>query len=63
MKRVGLIITNLAGSVAEKIVMQLARMFKAKDIDVHIFLLENVIMYENINDLTKRAELLEKKAK
>ncbi len=51
MKRVGLIITNLAGSGAEKIVIQMARMFKEKDIDVHIFLLENVITYDNINDL------------
>ncbi len=51
MKRVGLIITNLAGSGAEKIVLQMARMFKSKDIDVHIFLLENVIRYDNINDL------------
>ena len=51
MKRVGLIITNLAGSGAEKIVLQMARMFKSKDVDVHIFLLENVIRYDNINDL------------
>ncbi|MCK5536825.1 MAG: polysaccharide pyruvyl transferase family protein, partial [Bacteroidales bacterium] len=50
-KRVGLVITNLAGSGAEKIVIQMARMFKSKDIDVHIFLLENVVTYENINDL------------
>jgi len=51
MKRVGLIITNLAGSGAEKIVIQLARMFQSKDIDVHIFLLENVIRYDHIEDL------------
>ena len=51
MKRVGLIITNLAGSGAEKIVIQMAQMFKEKDIDVHIFLLENIITYDNINDL------------
>lgn len=51
MKRVGLVITNLAGSGAEKIVIQLARMFKAKAIDVHIFLLENIIAYDNIDHL------------
>ena len=51
MRRVGLIITNLAGSGAEKIVIQMSRMFKEKDIDVHIFLLENVITYDNIDDL------------
>ena len=51
MKRVGLIITNLAGSGAEKIVLQVARMFHSKGIDVHIFLLENVITYDNIKDL------------
>ncbi|RLA57390.1 MAG: hypothetical protein DRQ78_13560 [Epsilonproteobacteria bacterium] len=51
MKKIGLIITNLAGSGAEKIVIQMARMFKSKGIDVHIFLLENVLTYDNINDL------------
>ena len=51
MQRVGLIITNLAGSGAEKVVLQMARMFKSKGIDVHIFLLENVITYDNIDDL------------
>jgi len=51
LKRVGLIITNLAGSGAEKVTLHMARMFKSKDIDVHIFLLENVITYNDINDL------------
>jgi len=51
MKRVGLIITNFSGSGAEKVVIQMSRMFASKDIDVHIFLLENVITYDNINDL------------
>jgi len=51
MKRVGLIITNLSGSGAEKVLIQMSRMFASKDIDVHIFLLENVITYDNLNDL------------
>jgi polysaccharide pyruvyl transferase WcaK-like protein len=67
-KRVGLVITNLAGSGAEKVVLHMARMFKSKDIDVHIFLLENVMTYDHIDDLEihflrgeKTAELLKKK--
>ncbi len=55
MKRVGLVITNLAGSGAEKIVIHLARMFKAKEVDVHIFLLENIIAYDNIGGLNIHA--------
>ncbi len=55
MKRVGLVITNLAGSGAEKIVIHLARMFQAKEVDVHIFLLENIIAYDTIDDLNIHA--------
>lgn len=41
MKRVGLIVSNLAGNGTEKILLQMARMFKSK----------NIITYDNINDL------------
>lgn len=57
MKRVGLIITNLAGSGAEKVVLHLADMFEKHGDEVHIFLLEDVISYEvkdaRIHTLTK----------
>lgn len=45
MKRVGFVIVNLAGGGAERVVLHLAEMFQEKNIDVHIFLLENVISY------------------
>ncbi len=40
---IGLIINNLAGSGAERVVLQIAQMFQKKGHTVHIFLLENVI--------------------
>lgn len=46
MHRIGLIITNLVGGGAEKVVLHLARMFKKRGIDVHIFLLEDHICYD-----------------
>ncbi len=45
MKRVGFVIVNLSGGGAERVVLHLAEMFQEKGIDVHIFLLENVISY------------------
>jgi len=44
-KRVGFVIVNLAGGGAERVVLHLAEMFKEQNIDVHLFLLENVISY------------------
>ncbi len=46
MKRIGIIITNLAGSGAEKVVLHLAEMFEKQGDEVHIFLLEDVISYD-----------------
>ena len=61
MKRVGLIITNLAGSGAEKVVLHLADMFEKHGDEVHIFLLENVISYDvkgaRVHALTKNRSL------
>jgi glycosyltransferase involved in cell wall biosynthesis len=45
MKRIGFVIVNLAGGGAERVVLHLAKMFQENSIDVHIFLLENVISY------------------
>jgi glycosyltransferase involved in cell wall biosynthesis len=61
MKKIGLIVTNLAGSGAEKVVLHLADMFEKHGDEVHIFLLENVISYEvkgaRIHTLTKDRSL------
>ena len=46
MKKIGLIVTNLAGSGAEKVVLHLADMFEKHGDEVHIFLLEDVISYD-----------------
>ena len=46
MKKVGLIVTNLAGSGAEKVVLHLAEMFEKQGNEVHVFLLEDVISYD-----------------
>jgi len=46
MKRVGLFITNLAGGGAERVVLNLANMFKQNHIEVHIVLLEDIIEYD-----------------
>ncbi len=58
MHRIGLIITNLVGGGAEKVVLHLARMFQKRSIDVHIFLLEDYICYDvdglNIHTLSKK---------
>lgn len=58
MKRVGLVCNNLLGGGAEKVVLHLARMFQKKDIDVHIFLLDDRISYDvaglNIHILGKK---------
>ncbi len=57
MKRIGIIITNLAGSGAEKVVLHLAEMFEKHGDEVHVFLLEDVISYDvkgaNIHVLSK----------
>lgn len=46
MRRIGFVIVNLAGGGAERVVLHLAEMFQEQNIDVHIFLLENVISYK-----------------
>jgi len=61
MKKIGLIITNLVGGGAERVVLNLANMFRNNNIDVHIILLENLISY-NIDKL-KVHTLVEKKQK
>ena len=45
-KLIGLVITNLAGSGAEKIVLNLFNMFEKFGHNVYIFLLEDVISYD-----------------
>ncbi len=54
--RIGLIISSLIGGGAERVVINLARMFQKRGIDIHIFILENVISYDvtglNIHILT-----------
>ena len=60
MNRIGLIINNLAGGGAERVVVNLARMFQARGIDVHIFILEDTISYDvgglNIHKITKQKQ-------
>ncbi|WP_309498462.1 glycosyltransferase [Sulfurovum sp.] len=46
MRKIGLLVTNLAGSGAEKVVLHLAEMFEKYGDEVHIFLLENIILYD-----------------
>ena len=46
MKKIGLIVTNLVGSGAEKVVLHLADMFEKQGDEVHIFLLEDKISYD-----------------
>lgn len=48
MRRIGFVIVNLSGGGAERVVLHLAEMFQEKNVDVHIFILENVISY-NVN--------------
>jgi len=61
MAKIALLATNLAGSGAEKIVLNLARMFKSHRDEVHIFLLENVISYDTdgltIHTLSQRRDI------
>lgn len=45
-KLIGLVVTNLAGSGAEKVVLNLFDMFEKRGFDVYIFILEDVINYE-----------------
>ena len=45
-KRVGFVIVNLTGGGAERVVLNLAKMFQKRGVDVHLFLLENVISYQ-----------------
>lgn len=45
-KLVGLVVTNLAGSGAEKVVLNLFDMFEKKGLQVYIFILEDVINYD-----------------
>jgi len=62
MKKVGLIVNNLLGGGAEKVVINLARMFQKFDVDVHIFILEDRIAYD-IDGLTIHKILVEKEKK
>jgi glycosyltransferase involved in cell wall biosynthesis len=61
MHRIGLVITNLVGGGAEKVVLYLAQMFQKRGIDAHIFLLEDYICY-NVDGL-KIHKLCKKKKK
>ena len=45
MKRIGIIVTNLAGSGAEKVALTQAKLFKEKGHDVALFLLDNIQKY------------------
>lgn len=51
-KLIGLVVTNLAGSGAEKVVLNLFNMFEKFGHNVYIFLLEDIILY----DLSKKEE-------
>ena len=44
-KLVGLVVTNLAGSGAEKVVLNLFNMFEKFGHNVYVFLLEDLILY------------------
>ena len=61
MAKIALLATNLAGSGAEKVVLNLARMFESHGDEVHIFLLENVISYDTdgltIHTLSQRRDI------
>jgi len=46
MAKIGILATNLAGSGAEKVVLNLARMFSKEGDEVHVFLLEDIISYD-----------------
>jgi len=58
MAKIALLVTNLAGSGAEKVVLNLAEMFKKHGEEVHIFLLEDIVSYDveglNIHTLTSK---------
>lgn len=58
---IGLVISNLAGSGAERVVLQIARMFEEKGHAVHVFLLENVIHLSVPENITIHA-LTEKRS-
>lgn len=45
-KKIAIVVTNLAGSGAEKVVLHLAEMFEKHGDEVHIFLLEDVTSYD-----------------
>lgn len=45
-KSIAIVVTNLAGSGAEKVVLHLAEMFEKHGDEVHVFLLEDVISYD-----------------
>jgi glycosyltransferase involved in cell wall biosynthesis len=46
MKKIGILVTNLAGTGAEKIALQQAKMLSEKGHEVILFLLENVVAYD-----------------
>ena len=49
-KLIGLVVTNLAGSGAEKVVLNLFNMFEKFGHNVYIFLLEDLILYNLSED-------------
>jgi glycosyltransferase involved in cell wall biosynthesis len=46
MRRVGFVIVNLCGGGAERVVLNIAKLFSQNNVDVHLFLLENFIAHE-----------------
>jgi glycosyltransferase involved in cell wall biosynthesis len=47
-RKIALIVTNLAGSGAEKVVLNLARMFASRGDEVHVIMLEDIVAYDTV---------------
>ena len=62
-KLIGLVITNLAGSGAEKIVLQQFNMFEKYGHNCYIFLLEDIISYTLTDKEISKTISLSKKRK
>lgn len=60
-KLVGLVVTNLAGSGAEKVVLNLFDMFEKKSINVYVFLLEDLVLYNLSKSQESKIVTLSKK--
>ena len=54
-KLISLVVTNLAGSGAEKVVLNLFNMFEKFGHNVYIFLLEDLILYNLSEDEKNKA--------